>query len=128
MKYLTPQQVLAIHDQLVKRFGGSLGLRDLGLLESAIARPRASFDGEDLYSTIFDKAAALLHSILKNHPFVDGNKRTALASAGLMLKLNGCNLLNKHKDELDFALKVEKGNLSLEEIAKWLEKNSEKST
>lgn len=128
MKYLTPQQVLAIHDQLVKRFGGSLGLRDLGLLESAIARPRASFDGEDLYSTIFDKAAALLHSILKNHPFVNGNKRTALASAGLMLKLNGCNLLNKHKDELDFALKVEKGNLSLEEIAKWLEKNSEKST
>lgn len=128
MKYLTPQQVLAIHDQLVKRFGGSLGLRDLGLLESAIARPRVSFDGEDLYSTIFDKAAALLHSILKNHPFVNGNKRTALASAGLMLKLNGCNLLNKHKDELDFALKVEKGNLSLEEIAKWLEKNSEKST
>ncbi len=124
MKYLTPQRVLAIHDQLIKRFGGSFGLRDLGLLESAVARPRASYGGEDLYRTIFDKAAALLHSLLKNHMFVDGNKRTALASAGVFLKLNGYKLINKHNEELEFALKVESESLSLEEIAEWLEKNS----
>src|SRR5688572_20333207 len=82
VKYLSPQQVLAIHDQMIKRFGGSSGIRDVGLLESAVARPKATFDGNDLYPSIFQKAAALLQSLLKNHPFVDGNKRTALTSAG----------------------------------------------
>lgn len=65
MKYLTPQQVLAIHDQMVKRFGGSRGIRDIGLVESAVARPMATFDSVDLYENIFDKAAALLQSLLK---------------------------------------------------------------
>ena len=73
--FLTVAQVLLIHDQMVKRFGGSSGVRDLGLIESAVARPKSSFDGQYLYSTIFDKAGALLQSLLKNHPFVDGNKR-----------------------------------------------------
>ena len=121
MKYLSPQQVLAIHDQLVKRFGGSLGLRDVGLLESAVARPQASFGGEDLYPTIFNKAAALMHSLLKNHPFVDGNKRTALASCGIFLKWNGYLLINSHQEELEFALKVENESMDFEVIAVWLE-------
>ncbi len=126
MKYLTPQRILLIHDRLIKRFGGSLGLRDKGLLESAAARLKVTFGGEDLYPTIFHKAAALLHSLLKNHPFVDGNKRTALASAGIFLKLNGYKLINQHEKELEFALKIENESLSFEEIIKWLEKNSEK--
>jgi len=62
---LTPEQVLAIHDQMIKRFGGSHGVRDVGLIESAVVRPQATFDGVDLYTSIFEKAAALLHSILK---------------------------------------------------------------
>lgn len=126
MKYLTSEQVLAIHDQLIKRFGGLFGIRDIPLLESAVARPQSSFDGEDLYPTIFDKAAALLHSLLKNHAFIDGNKRTALASAGIFLKLNGYQLQNKHKEELEFALQVENENLNFEEISDWLEQNSVK--
>ena len=126
MKYLTTPQVLAIHDQMVKRFGGSHGVRDLGLVESAIGRPMASYDGNDLYETIFDKAAALLQSLLKNHPFVDGNKRTALTSAGIFLKINGVNLKNYHEEEVEFAVRVDNKNLSIEEIASWLEKHTEK--
>jgi len=128
LKYLTPQQVLAIHYKMVERFGGSHGIRDIGLLESAVARPQASFDGEDLYITIFDKAAALLQSLLKNHPFVDGNKRTALTSSGMFLRINGYKLINAHKDEVEFAVKVDNHNLTLEEIANWLKKNSHKLT
>lgn len=124
MKYLTSQQILAIHDQMIKHFGGSDGIRDIGLLESAAARPQASFDGVSMYETIFDKAAALLHSLLKNHPFVDGNKRTAIASTGIFLKINKYRLMNQHEKALEFALKVENGSLSFEEIADWLKKYS----
>jgi death on curing protein len=126
VKYLTPQQILALHDQAIKRFGGSNGLRDKGLLESAAARPQASFGGEDLYPIIFDKAAALMHLLLKNHPFVDGNKRTALSSCGIFLMQNGYRLINKHEEELKFALNVEKDSLDLKGIAAWLKKNSKK--
>ncbi|MDO8270283.1 MAG: type II toxin-antitoxin system death-on-curing family toxin [Candidatus Levybacteria bacterium] len=126
MKYLTPQQVLAIHDQAVKRFGGSHGVRDIGLMESAVARPQASYDGNDLYESIFDKAAALLQSLLKNHPFVDGNKRTALSSAAIFLQLNGYGLINSHNEEIEFAVSVDNQHLSLEEISDWLKKNSER--
>ena len=124
MKYLTPQQVLAIHDQMVKRFGGSSGVRDIGLVESAVARPMATFDGVDLYEIIFDKAAALLQSLLKNHPFVDGNKRTALSSAGIFLKINGYNLKNYHEEEVEFGVNVDNKHLSIEEISVWLKIHS----
>ena len=128
MKYLTPQKALFIHDQVVKRTGGSHGVRDIGLVESAVYRPQATFDGDDLYAGIFDKAAALLQSLLKNHPFVDGNKRTALTSAGVFLKLNGYKLINAKKEEVEFAIRVDNQHLSIEEISKWLEKNSKKTT
>jgi len=122
--YLSVDQVLAIHDRMVKRFGGSFGIRDLGLIDSAVARPQASFGGQDLYENIFDKAAALLQSLLKNHPFVDGNKRTALTSAGLFLKENGWKLKNTHKEEVEFAVAVDNQHLPLEEISQWLKEHS----
>lgn len=123
-KYLSIAQVLYIHDQMVKQFGGSFGVRDIGLIESAVARPRASFDNQDLYTNIFDKAAALLQSLLKNHPFVDGNKRTALTSAGLFLKMNGWELINNHEKEVEFGVNVDNKNLTLEEISTWLKNYS----
>lgn len=126
MKYLTPQQVLAIHIQVTEHTGGSQGVRDLGLLESAVYRSRASFGGKDLYRNIFDKAAALLQSLLKNHPFVDGNKRTALTSAGIFLKINGYKLINTHKKEVEFSVRVDNESLELHEISSWLKKNSKK--
>jgi len=127
VKYITPQQVLAIHDQMIKRFGGSAGVRDLGLVESAVARPQATFDGQDLYESIFDKAAALLQSLLKNHPFVDGNKRTALTSAGMFLKINGYNLVNAHEEEVSFGVEVDNKHLSVEEIASWLQNHTKRA-
>lgn len=126
MNYLTTQQVLLIHSRSIKRFGGSSGIRDIGLIEGAVARPQASFSGKDLYKNIFSKSAALLQSLLKNHAFVDGNKRTALASAGIFLKINGHKLTNTHKQEVAFAIKVDNQNLTLKQIADWLKKNSKK--
>ncbi|MEK7617447.1 MAG: type II toxin-antitoxin system death-on-curing family toxin [Patescibacteria group bacterium] len=125
--FLKIDQVLFIHDQMVKRFGGSFGIRDLGLIESAVARPQASFGEEYLYKSIFDKAAALLQSLLKNHAFVDGNKRTALTSAGLFLKKNGYKLINQHKEEVEFAVRVDNENLTIEQISKWLKEHSVKT-
>lgn len=124
--YLSVPQVLAIHDQMIKRFGGSAGVRDVGLIKSAIARPQSTFDGSDLYLILFDKAATLLQSLLKNHPFVDGNKRTALTSAGIFLVSNGYRLINKHKQEVIFTLNVANNTLTLQEISLWLKENSTK--
>lgn len=126
IRFITIDQVLFIHDQMVKRFGGSFGIRDMGLIESAVARPQASFGGKYLYKSIFDQTAALLQSLLKNHAFVDGNKRTALTSAGLFLKINHYTLINNHKDEIEFAVKVDNGNLSVEQISKWLKEHTKR--
>lgn len=123
-KHLSVIQILYIHDQAVKQFGGSHGVRDIGLVESAAARPSASFDNNDLYETVFDKAAALLQSLLKNHPFVDGNKRTALISGGLFLKINGWKLINNHEVEVEFGVQVDNENLTLEQISEWLKGHS----
>ncbi len=90
--YLSPQQVLFIHARLTAETGGEYGLFNLGLLESAVARPRATFNGLDLYPTLFDKAAALMESLMVNHPFVDGNKRVAIVAPALFLLRNGYRL------------------------------------
>ena len=127
VNYLSVAQVLAIHDQAVKRFGGSFGIRDLGLIESAVSRPQASFDAVDLYGSVFDKAAALLQSLLKNHAFVDGNKRTALSSAAIFLQTNGHKLKNYHEEEVVFAVEVDNQNLTLEQISLWLKEHCVKS-
>ena len=106
--------------------GGSVGIRDLGLLESALARPQAIFDGEDLYPTIIDKAAALFHSMLFNHPFLDGNKRTTLGVVYEFLKQNGYKLIATNQEMINFPLKVENKHLDIEEIAEWLGDNTRK--
>ena len=126
MKYLTVKDVLLLHDIAIDKFGGSHGLRDLGLLESAVARPESSFGGEDLYPTIFLKAGALVHSLLMNHQFVDGNKRTAMFSVMTFLELNGYKFVAKQKEVVNAALWIENKKPTIEEISKWLKKNSEK--
>ena len=113
---------------MIRRFGGSSGIRDLGLLESAVERPKSTFDGVSLYPDLFTKAAALMHSLLKNHAFVDGNKRTAYSSCGVFLRLNGYKFENMHKKSLEFALNVENNSLKLEEIADWIKKHQSLSS
>jgi len=124
MKYLTVEQVLFLHARLVEETGGSHGLRDLGLLESAVARPQATFEGEDLYADIFAKAAALMHSLVGNHPFVDGNKRTGLAAVVLLLRVNGWSIEVSNPELEAFAWRVARGNLDVVGAAAWLRERS----
>lgn len=106
--------------------GGSSGVRDIALLQSAIARPFATFGGRDLYSDIYSKLAALMHSIVKNHPFVDGNKRTALVSVIAVLKLNNYDLKVDQKEIVKFMIYIANKDLTLDEISTWLKKHSVK--
>jgi death-on-curing protein len=124
MRYLSVEEILALHDYQIARFGGSGGLINLPLLESAVGRPMASFSGVDLYKDVFAKAAVLLYSIIKNHPFVDGNKRTGIHAVLTFLKLNDVDISISSSDLVNLGIQVAKGDLSFEEIAKYLMDNS----
>ncbi|MEK7633754.1 MAG: type II toxin-antitoxin system death-on-curing family toxin [Patescibacteria group bacterium] len=124
--YLTLEQVLLIHEDQVDRYGGSHGLRDIALLESAIYRSQATFGGIDLYPSIFEKAGALVHSLLLNHPFVDGNKRTAIASMLVFLEINGYLFSITQKELVKTALSIENKKWNIEKISLWLQKHSRK--
>ena len=125
-KYLILDEVIAIHDSMIELYGGSFGIRDIGLVQSAISRPQASFGSVDLYPTIFDKATALFHSLMFNHAFIDGNKRTTMTTTARFLAVNGYSLKTTQKEFVNFPLRVENNHLSLEEIATWLKKYSKK--
>lgn len=122
-QYLTPEQVLFIHARVIGASGGEHGVRDLGLLAAAIARPQATFDQQELYPDNFSKAAALLESLVLNHPFVDGNKRTGIASAALFLRRNGWRMQAGNSDLARFTLRVADQHVPLREIADWLQDN-----
>jgi death-on-curing protein len=117
-------QILFIHYRIIEETGGSHGIRDVTLLQSALARPMATFDKNDLYPDIFSKAAALMHLVIKNHPFVDGNKRTAVTTASLFLLRNGYCLRSSNKELELFTLKVTAKDVELHEIAKWFKRYS----
>lgn len=126
MKYLTPEQVLFIHARLIDETGGSHGLRDLGLLQVAVARPKASYDGKDLYKGLFEKAAALMHSIIKNHPFVDGNKRVGISAAVMFLEINSLALLPSNPDLVEFTQRVVSSNMEIHDMSGWFRDNTSK--
>jgi death on curing protein len=119
--YLSKSQLIHLHELLIDRFGGRAGLRDEGALDSALGRPQATFDGEDLYATLAEKAAALFHSLISNHPFVDGNKRVAAISAELFLLVNGLELAASDGDLEELVVSSARGELAVEEIAIWLD-------
>ncbi len=125
MKYLTPQQVLFIQSRLIAETGGQHGLRDLSLLESAVARPQATFGGADLYPGLFEKAAALLDCLVNNHPFVDGNKRAGITAAGLFLRANGYGLRTSSEELEAFTMRVATEHPPITELASWLETHSQ---
>ncbi|MDP2671284.1 MAG: type II toxin-antitoxin system death-on-curing family toxin [bacterium] len=123
MKYPSLDEVVALHFRITEKTGGSQGVRDWGLLASALGRPQASFAGEDLYPSLELKAAALIQSLSSNHPFVDGNKRTALATLEYFLFLNKGELRATQRERVDFTLWVENEKPSLEEISLWIKKH-----
>jgi death on curing protein len=122
--YLTTEQILFLHARLVAEIGGSHGVRDLSMLLSAVGRPQTSFDNRDLYPDLFMKAAALMDSLINNHPFVDGNKRTGIAAAVLFLQANGYRLQISNSELEKFTLEVARSEQTIEEIAAWLQVNA----
>lgn len=118
MKHLTVAEILFLHHMLVKKAGGAPGIRDLGLLQSAAARPFAGFAGKS--PSAFDKAAVLAHSIIANHPFVDGNKRTGIVAAGISLRINSSLLKLPQEEMVAFTLRIARGEADWPEISGWL--------
>ena len=116
-QFLTLAEVVEVHTDQLRRYGGRAGLRDMGLLQSALAQPEASFAGAWLHKDVYEMAAACAYHLCQNHPFVDGNKRTALACALVFLELNDVSLADSAGDLKDAILKVASGKMSKAELA-----------
>ncbi len=117
--YLNVEQILAIHVIQTRDYGGSGGCRDMGGLEAAVARPAMTFGGEDLYPDIAAKAAALMHSLVMNHPFMDGNKRVGAHAALLFLALNDYRSAISPEELVTTTLAVARGEIDAESLAIW---------
>jgi death-on-curing protein len=122
--YLSLVQVVELQRTLLAAFGGLAGIRDRGSLEASIARPAMTFGGEDLYADLAAKAAALLHSLVLNHPFLDGNKRAGAAAAELMLELNGLGLAASDQEFEHVTIATARGEMSAEALAIWFRQRS----
>jgi len=121
--YPTIAEVINLHEQLIERFGGTPGIRDKGLLQSALARPQSGY-----YSSLSLEAAALLQSLAQNHAFVDGNKRVAFALAAIFLRMNGFRLIvNPDNGEHFIIIEVIQNKADINVIATWLEKHMKKA-
>lgn len=124
MTILTLEQLLELHILAIRETGGSDGLRDLGRLEAAIAAQTQNVFGEEIYPSLFEKSAALIRGIIADHPFVDGNKRTAMLSGLTFLSLNGCRFTAQAGELEDFAVRIATEKLDVAEIAHWLKNRS----
>lgn len=120
MKYLTVEQVLKIHARQIERFGGSTGIRDMGLLESAVAQPRSGIVEISFYPTLEEIATALAFSLVKNHPFVDGNKRTGYAAMEMFLGRNGYKTDAPLEEKEAVFLRLAASQLSREGLLAWV--------
>ena len=120
MRHLSLAEVIELHRMVIEQAGGSPGLRDLGALESAVAQPRMTFGGADLYPSLVEKSAALCFSLVKNHPFVDGNKRVGHAAMETLLVLNGCEIAASTDEQEQLVLALAAGQLSREDLVGWL--------
>ena len=112
--------VKKIHKKIILETGGSYGIRDVNLLKSALEIPFQTFGGEDLYPSNIEKAAKLLESIIKNHPFIDGNKRTAYVLFTLYLEFNNLNINATEDEKYEFVINIAQGKYSFEDILKWI--------
>jgi death-on-curing protein len=120
MRYLTLGELIELHRRIIEQSGGVAGMRDLGLAESALAQPRMSFGGTDLYATLPEKAAALCFSMVMNHPFVDGNKRIGHAAMETFLMMNGFELNAGVDDSEHVILQLAAGQLERQPFTEWV--------
>ncbi len=115
--FLDIEKVIRLHKELILHYGGAYGIRDAGLLKSAVSMPQASFDGQYLHTDIFEMAAAYLYHLTQNHPFVDGNKRVGAASAIIFLEINDIQIHNDEDGLVELTLKVASGKAGRQTIA-----------
>ncbi|MDP4265129.1 MAG: type II toxin-antitoxin system death-on-curing family toxin [Bacteroidota bacterium] len=120
------KEVEQLHRILIDKFGGLHGIRDNAALESALARPFQTFDGRELYSPVLEKAASLSESILINHPFIDGNKRTGYTLLRFFLIQNGIDITASQDNKYEFVIDIASGTLKYEGIVSWLTSNTVK--
>ena len=120
MKRLTKTQILKMHSLLIQETGGSDGVRDEGLLDSALNLPFQSFDGEDIYKTIQAKAARLGFSLINNHPFVDGNKRIGILVMLVFLEINGIEIICTDEELIELGLGVADSSVSYKDLLNWI--------
>jgi death on curing protein len=121
---ISKDSVLTLHELSIIRYGGSDGIRDEGLLDSAIARPYQTFGGEDLYPSVLDKAAAIAESLIVNHPFTDGNKRTGFLAMLVILNEAGIEISVSNDAIYHFILNISTGELKFKQIVAWLRENT----
>lgn len=123
MIFLTVDEIIEFHSKLVSRTGGSDGVRDRGLVESAVYNTSSGFGDEEFYPTLEEKSARLMYSLVNNHAFVDGNKRIGVFVMLVTLKINGIELVYSQKELVDLGLKTADGTLNYEDIFKWINKH-----
>ena len=122
--FLSLDEILEIHKDQIARYGGMAGIRDLGLLQSALAQPQATFGGQFLHTDLIEMAAAYLFHIVQNHPFIDGNKRTAFAATYTFLAINGAELTANAEHAYAFISGLyAKGEFSFDKLVPWLRSN-----
>lgn len=124
-RFLTPEEVLAIHAHQIEHYGGKAGVREAGLFLSAVAAPEATFEGQLLHATLHEQAAAYLFHLARNHPFIDGNKRVALAAALVLLELNGVSIEAPDDDLYALVIGVATGRESKAAAAVFFEAHSQ---
>lgn len=120
MRYLSAAEILDLHRRVIQQSGGAEGLRDRGGLLSAVAQPKMTFGGDELYASVIDKAAVLAVSLSQNHPFVDGNKRVAHAAMEVFLVLNGQEVEASVDEQERLMMELAAGNLGREDVVEWL--------
>ena len=121
MKILTKDQIILLHAQLIKETGGMEGIRDEGLLDSAILNPFQSFDGKELYPTVLEKGASLGFGLIQNHAFIDGNKRVGTHAMLVFLALNGFYFSYTQKELTEIILSVAAGEKDCDDLLRWLQ-------
>lgn len=123
---ITVEQAKKIHEILIDKYGGAKGLRDLALLESALSRPYQTFGGIELYEDVFNKAAAIIESILINHPFIDGNKRIGFVILRLILLEEGWELSASQEEKYQFVIGIASGNMDFDGILIWIKSKTKR--
>lgn len=124
MKTLSINELIVLHDKIIKKTGGSSGIRDIGLLESALNKAFQTFDGEDLYPDILDKISTFVYSTINNHPMIDGNKRLGVMVLWMLLNMNKINIEYSQKEFIELGLGIADGQVNENDITLWIQKHS----